>query len=193
MDTRRGSNVVAGLAVIGSGVAELAIMGRAVTPLVVALGIAYALWASRSVWQRSSRTLLVYGAALVAQCAHLVEEYRTGLYEAFPPVFGAEPWSSSRFLLFNLAWIGIFILGLFGLAHRRRWAYLIALFLAIGGGVGNGLGHLALVLVRGRYFPGAYTAVLVLVAGSVLLRDLIGVRVEFNKSTAPAEQNDSQA
>lgn len=193
MDARRAANVVAGLAVIGSCVAELAIMGRAVAPLVVALGIAYAVWASRLAWGSTSRTLLAYGAALVAQCAHLVEEYRTGLYDAFPPVFGAEAWSSSRFLLFNLAWIGIFILGLFGLAQRQRWAYLIALFLAIGGGVGNGLGHLALVLVRGGYFPGAYTAVLVLVAGSVLLRDLVGVRVEFHHSTAAAEQNDSQA
>jgi hypothetical protein len=90
----------------------------------------------------------------------------------FPPLFGAEPWSSTRFLLFNLAWIAAFIIGGLGMADARRWAYLIALFLAIGGGVGNGMGHLALVLVRGGYFPGAYTAVLALVAGTVLLREL---------------------
>ena len=171
-DDRGASNVAAGVAAAVVCVAELAIMGRAVAPLVVALGVAYALWAGRRAWHSSRRSLLAYGAALVAQSAHLIEEYRTGLYEAFPPVFGAEPWSSSRFLLFNLAWIGVFLAGGLGLASQRRWAYLIALFLAIGGGVGNGLGHLGLVLMRRGYFPGAYTALFVLAAGAVLLREL---------------------
>ena len=166
------ASVVVGVAAAAVCVAELAVMGRAVSPLVVALGLAYVLWVGRLAWHSSGRTLLVYAASLVAQSAHLVEEYRTGLYDAFPPLFGAEPWSPNRFLLFNLAWMGAFFIGLFGLANQRRWAYLIALFLAIGGGVGNGLGHLVLVLMRGGYFPGAITAVLVLAAGTVLLWEL---------------------
>lgn len=175
----RVSNVVVGVAAAAVSVAELAVMGRAVSPLVVALGLAYVLWARRPVWQSSGRTVLAYAASFVAQSAHLVEEYRTGLYEAFPPMFGAEPWPSKRFLLFNLAWMSTFFIGVFGIANQRRWAYLIALFLAIGGGVGNGVGHLVLVLMRRGYFPGAYTALVVLAAGSVLLRELYRQRARL--------------
>jgi hypothetical protein len=171
-DQRRASNIAVGLAAAAVSVVELAIMGRAVSPLVVALGLVYALWASRPAWRATRRTVLAYTAAFAAQSAHLVEEYRAGFYQAFPPVFGAEAWSSTRFLLFNVAWMVAFVVGGYGLAHERRWAYLIALFLAIGGGAGNGLGHLVLVAMRGGYFPGAITAVLVLAAGIVLLREL---------------------
>jgi hypothetical protein len=97
----------------------------------------------------------------------------SGSTAAFPPVFGGEAWSARRFLLFNLAWLVIFAVGASGLLRSRRPAWLVAYFLAIGGGIGNGLGHLALVGQRGGYFPGAYIAVMALVVGSVLLWNLL--------------------
>jgi hypothetical protein len=61
-----------------------------------------------------------------------------------------------------------FVLAGFGLARAWRPVYVIALFLAIGGGIGNGLGHVVLALRAGGYFPGTYTAPLVLLAGGFL-------------------------
>lgn len=107
-------------------------------------------------------------AAVVAHGVHLVEEYRTGFYRAFPPALGAQPWSSDAFLLFNLAWLLAFCLGTGGLLPGCRPAMVVALFLALGGGVLNGLAHVALAARVGGYSPGLYTAPLVLGVGSYL-------------------------
>jgi hypothetical protein len=107
------------------------------------------------------------------QCGHLIEEYRTAFYRMFPPVLGSDPWSARQFLIFNLACLGILVFAGFGLARGWRPAFVVALFLALGGGIGNGLGHLMLVVRVGGYFPGAYTAPLVFLAGSVLAFQLL--------------------
>lgn len=146
----------------------LVTMGRATIPLVVTLAVCYAIWARRSEWPPAKSIIGVYAVAVVVQCAHLFEEYRTGFYRVFPPVFGADPWSARRFLVFNFVWLTVFLIAGFGLLRGRRGAYLVAMFLAIGGGVLNGLGHIALSIREGKYFPGAYTGVLALVVGSVL-------------------------
>src|SRR5262245_50470635 len=118
--------------------------------------VSYGLWVGRDAWPPAARVPPTYVAAVLVQCAHLAEEYATGFHRAFPPVLGAEPWSGNRFLAFNLAWLAVFAAGGFGLARGKRPAYLVALFLAWGGGIGNGLGHLALAARAGGYFPGVY-------------------------------------
>lgn len=143
-------------------------MGRATIPLVVTLAVCYTIWARRSVWPSAKSIIGVYAVAVVVQCAHVFEEYRTGFYRVFPPVFGADPWSARRFLVFNFVWLTVFLIAGFGLVRGRRGAYLVAMFLAIGGGILNGLGHLALSVREGGYFPGAYTGVLALAVGSIL-------------------------
>ena len=151
----------------------LATMGRAVVFLVGALGLSYGLWFVRPALPAASRVLPAYAAAVLVQCGHLTEEYRTGFYRMFPPVLGSDPWSARQFLIFNLVWLGIFVFAGFGLARGWRPGFVVALFLALGGGIGNSLGHLMLVLRAGGYFPGAYTAPLVLLAGSVLAFQLL--------------------
>ena len=146
----------------------LVTMGRATIPLVVTLAVCYGIWARRSEWPAAKSIIGVYFAAVIVQCAHLFEEYRTGFYRAFPPVFGADPWSARRFLVFNFVWLTVFLIAGFGLMRGRKGAYLIAMFLAIGGGILNGLGHLALAAREAAYFPGAYTGVLALLVGSML-------------------------
>lgn len=160
--------VVAGLVVAAACALTLLTMGRAASLLVVAMVVSYALWIPRSEWPPAESIISVYAAAVIVQCAHMVEEYRAGFYRLFPPVFGADPWSEQRFLAFNLVWLAVFVIAGFGLARRKRVAYLVALFLAIGGGIGNGLGHLALSAREGGYFPGAYTGVVALLVGSLL-------------------------
>jgi len=154
---------------VGSGcIIILVTMGRATILLVVTLAVCYAIWARRSEWPPAKSLIRLYALAVVVQCAHLLEEYYTGFYRVFPPVFGADPWSARRFLVFNFVWLTVFLIAGFGLVRGRRGAYLIVMFLAIGGGVLNGLGHIALSVREGGYFPGAYTGVLALVVGSVL-------------------------
>ena len=58
------------------------------------------------------------------------------------------------------------------LRQRAPLAGLVVLFFAIGGGLGNGVGHLLLVLMQRAYFPGAWTAPLCLFVGGLLLRQL---------------------
>lgn len=160
--------------VVGSAcVTMLVTMGRATILLVVALAVCYAVWARRSEWPPAKSIIGMYAVAVVVQCAHMLEEYRTGFYRVFPPVFGAEPWSAQRSLSFNLVWLTVFLIAGVGLVRGRRGAYLIAMFLAIGGGILNGLGHLALSIREGGYFPGAYTGVLALVVGSLLAYRLL--------------------
>jgi hypothetical protein len=59
-------------------------------------------------------------------------------------------------------------------AHAMQLAYLVVLFLALAGGVGNGAGHLLLSVTQRRYFPGAATAPLCLLVGIALLTRLFG-------------------
>ena len=164
----RRRSLTAGLAAAAACALTLATMGWAASLLVVAMAVSYALWVGRAEWPAPARVIPVYAAAVLVQCAHLAEEYGTGFHRAFPPVRGAEPWSGSRFLVFNLAWLAVFAAAGVGLARGKRAAYLVALFLALGGGIGNGLGHLALAARAGGYFPGAYTGALALLVGGVL-------------------------
>jgi hypothetical protein len=158
------------LSVVGGAVLMLASMGRAVILLVAALGVSCALWVAREEWPGDRRFLRLLIAAVLVQIVHLIEELWSGFYRAFPPVLGGEAWSERQFVLFNLVWLGLFLLAGFGVARRWRPAYVVTLFLAIGGGIGNGLGHLVLALRAQGYFPGAYTAPLAFAAGLVLLR-----------------------
>ena len=165
--------VMAGLAVAAAGALTLGMMGRAAGLLVVAMGVAYGIWLARAEWPPAAGIIPIYAAAVLVQCAHLAEEYRTGFHRALPPVFGAEPWSGSRFLVFNFVWLAVFAAAGVALIRGKRLAYLIALFLALGGGIGNGLGHLALAARAGGYFPGAYTGALALLIGGVLAYRLL--------------------
>lgn len=173
MNAQRRDRVQAAFHVGSACVIILVTMGRATILLVVTLVVCYALWVRRSGWPAAKSIIGIYAVAVVVQCAHLFEEYRTGFYRVFPPVFGADPWSARRFLTFNLVWLTVFLIAGFGLVRGRRGAYLVATFLAIGGGILNGLGHIALTFREGGYFPGAYTGVIALVVGTVLAYRLL--------------------
>ena len=165
---RNRESIATAAVVVVVDVAMLVTMGRAVALLAVALVLAYVVWLAQSVLE-PRRVLSAYLLALAAQGLHFIEEYRAGFYREFPPLVGAAPWSRSTFLLFNLAWLFVFVLAAQGLARRWRPAGVVALFLALGGGVLNGLGHFALAARASAYFPGLYTAPLSLAAGSYLL------------------------
>ena len=158
-----------GLVVIGASALMLAAMGRAVVLLVVALGASYAIWLMRGDWSMTRRVLPVFLVAVLIQCVHLSEEIWSGFFRAFPPMLGGGPWSEPQFVVFNVVWLAVFLAAAIGLEQRWRPAYVATLFLAIGGGIANGLGHIALAIRAEGYFPGLYTAPFALVAGIALL------------------------
>ena len=165
---RLGERSLTGLAIVVACTLMIATMGRAVSLLTAALALSYGLWLTRSVWPAADRVLPAFATAVVIQSVHLVEEYRTGFFRVFPGVVGSAEWSAEQFLWFNAVCLMGFALAGIGIARGFRPAYVVALFLALGGGIGNGAGHLALAIRARGYFPGLYTAPLVLLAGTLL-------------------------
>jgi hypothetical protein len=132
-------------------------MGRATTVLNVGLVIAYLLWLATR-WKNDPAAVLpLYLLAIAVQCLHFTEEFLTGFQRQFPMLNGYE-WSDAQFVTFNMAWLAVFVLAGLGVYRRMQLAYLVVLFLALAGGVGNGVGHLLLSVTQRRYFPGAGTA-----------------------------------
>lgn len=146
-------------------------MGPAASLLGVGLVISYLVWVGTRWRDEVAAVLPMYLLAIAVQCAHFTEEYLTGFQRQFPGLVGYE-WSDARFVSFNMAWLAAFVLAALGVYQRVALAYLGVLFLAVGGGVGNGAGHLLLSLRQGGYLPGVATAPLCLLAGLGLLARL---------------------
>ena len=165
--------IVGAVFVLAVVAAQVRWMGRASTLLSVGLVIAYLLWATARWKNDPAKILPMYLLAIAVQCLHFAEEFVTGFQREFPKLVGTE-WSDARFVTFNMAWLAVFVLAGLGVYRRMQLAYLVVLFLALAGGVGNGAGHLLLSATQGRYFPGAATAPLCLLAGIALLTRLFG-------------------
>lgn len=164
-----------GLLVVAGVLFQSLWLGRAAALLSVALVLAFAIWIVGP-WSLASRSLgATYAVALVVFLVHLCEEFLNGFQRQWPALVG-DRWTDAQYLVFNAAWLATFALAGWGLRRRSPLAALIVLFVALGGGVGNGAGHLLMVAVRGGYFPGAWTAPLCLIVGIVLLRQLFPVR-----------------
>ncbi len=112
--------------------------------------------------------------AVLLQAAHFAEEWATGFHQRFPELLGLSPWSIRFFVTFNLVWIAIWILSLWGLKARRRVALFPLWFLGLGC-VANGLAHPLFALRTGGYFPGLVTSPLVGIVGLLLLRRLFRI------------------
>jgi hypothetical protein len=112
------------------------------------------------------RSRFAFLLLVLAQAAHSIEEYVTRLYEVFgPPRFLSSLISSNLsvgFLVLNLA-LAAFGLWCWAVPVRSGWrvARGLAWFWAALE-IGNGIGHLALALSSGGYFPGLLTAPLLL-------------------------------
>jgi len=132
------------------------------------LVVSYGLWIGTE-WQVSPRLQLAFVLGLAVMVAHVVEEYATGFATAAPALFGREPWSVGRWLTFNAVFGLVFWAAAVSLRRGRSLPAFVALFFAVAAGVGNGVVHLLIVLQRGAYFPGAWTAPLCLAVGVWLL------------------------
>ena len=107
-----------------------------------------------------------FGALVLAQAAHSVEEYLGRLYEVFPPArFVSGLLSQDRergFLIFNVVLVAFGVWCVLGPVRRgSSWGVPLGwLWVAIE--LVNGIGHPLWSLGRGGYTPGVATAPLLL-------------------------------
>ena len=167
-----------GVAFVAAAVViQIAIMGIAIMALNVGLLIALGFWLTGG-WQQSERkrTALWFAIGLACFIAHFAEEWSAGLDHELPGLLGYQ-WPEALFVAFNASWFALFVAAVFAVWFQLRLGYLVLLFFAIGGGVLNGVGHVLIAIVLGRYFPGLYTAPLMLAVGIQLLRIVYPPRV----------------
>ncbi len=133
-----------------------------------------------------TRLKMAFGALVLTQAAHSVEEYVGRLWETFPParlLTGLVSQDHERgFLLINVALVA-FGLWCFVWPIRRDWptaAFLAWIWVTIE--VINGVGHPFWSLRMGGYTPGVATAPMLLVIALYLGRQL---RTSARNTSAP--------
>lgn len=134
----------------------------AVVALVLTFGRAVA--ENEATRQGAARSLAL---ATAVQGVHFGEEAATGFHELFPALFGLPPMPFAAFMIFNLTWLGVWIVSVPGLRSGRAPALFAAWFLAIAGTL-NGVAHPLMAVAAGGYFPGLVTSPFIGMAGVVL-------------------------
>jgi hypothetical protein len=109
--------------------------------------------------------------AVGVQGVHFCEEAATGFHERLGALLGLPGLPFAGFLVFNLAWLGIWIASVPGLRSAHRCAFFAAWFLAIAG-MANGIAHPLLAVAAAGYFPGLISSPLIGVAAVRLWRAL---------------------
>ena len=155
-------------------------MGVAIVFLDLGLVIALIVWIAQANRISNPNIGTWYLIAVGVQCFHFLEEFLTGFQVELPQFFGYA-WSDQQFVALNLCWLGLFTLNGVGVYSGARWSYLLVFFLAIVGGIANGIGHPLLSLMRGGYFPGLYTSPLSLVAGLILVSQTMKSQQSFEE------------
>lgn len=109
----------------------------------------------------------LYPGLVLAEFLHGFEDYVNGFYQAFP-LYSISP---EFFVTLTLALLLLLAALIPSVAHGRRWALRLAKFWAIIE-ILNGAGHLMLSLLEWAYYPGMWTAPLLLLFGAALGRSL---------------------
>lgn len=130
-------------------------------------------------WHKRLTVPATFAALTAVQLFHSIEEVATGLYTWLPRVTGSIrekvafvpqiSISRTNFAVAN-AVIVVLMLGISILLFRRvPWAVRIARIVAFVE-ILNGIGHLGAAIVRREYFPGAISAVGLIIFGVLFLR-----------------------
>lgn len=81
------------------------------------------------------------------------------------PVFTFQSWIGSLALALAI-WLALTPLAFRGV----KWLRMLAIPVAVLAGIGNALGHLLSSIYLGRFMPGVYSAPLILLSGTLLLK-----------------------
>lgn len=125
--------------------------------------------AERATERMSASRMLALATAV--QGGHFAEEWATDFHIRFPALLGLEPVPLSFFVVFNLTWIGVWIVSVPLLKAGRMIAFFAAWFLAIAGML-NGVAHPLLALASGGYFPGLFSSPFIGLASYFLWQQL---------------------
>lgn len=109
---------------------------------------------------------------VLLQGAHFAEELATDFHMHLPELFSRPPMPLGFFVWFNLSWLAIWSLSIWGLPARRRIALFPLWFLGIASVV-NAMAHPLLAFRTGGYFPGLISSPFVGIGGAILLRRLL--------------------
>jgi hypothetical protein len=112
----------------------------------------------------------VFLAMTAIQTLHFSAEYTARMYETVPPLFELAPLPPHRFIIFNLAWIAIFVVSAVGVFIGLRLPLIAVWFMALVGGIGNAVFHLWLaVRGSGSSMPVVATSLVNLPLGIILV------------------------
>ncbi len=109
----------------------------------------------------------LYPGLVFARLVHAFEEYVAGFLGRFPLISVATEF----FVLFHLALLLLLAALIPSVAHGRRWALRLAKLWAIVE-ILNGASHMMIALIEWGYYPGVWTAPLLLIFGAALGRSL---------------------
>ena len=109
----------------------------------------------------------LYPALVIAQFLHGFEDFVAGFHEAFP-LYSLAP---EFFVLLHLGLFLLLAALIPSVAHGRRWALKLAKLFAVIE-ILNGAGHLMIAAIEWDYYPGSFTAPLLLIFGAALGRSL---------------------
>ncbi len=166
------------LLAVASAAISLLAMGPAVGALCLAMlgGFVFYLRTFRGRLPEPAAILPLYLGAVAWQLVHFVEEFATGFHLKLPPLVGQEPWSAERFLAFNMAHYALFLVSAIAFVKGiRPLTYFAAFFIVVM--FVNGVGHPALSILVGGYFPGLWTGMGSLVWAVLIVTRLPGDRV----------------
>jgi hypothetical protein len=127
-----------------------------------------------------NRLSLPFLLLILVQAVHSAEEYLFRLYDVLAParyvsgLFGVPP--PLGFIISNSLLVLLGLWCWFALVRPQRPSARVVAWLWALGEIANALGHTALAVAAGGYFPGLATAPLLLAAGGWLVMRLRGPR-----------------
>ena len=85
----------------------------------------------------------------------------------------------NAWMAFSLSAFALFVIGAIIIYKEIRELMIIPIFFILGGVLMNAIGHLLISLYVGEYFPGLYTAFILLPLGPILIRRLLASGREY--------------
>jgi hypothetical protein len=169
--SHRATVVVATVLTAAAATSNALFMGPAVILLDIGLVASLLAWLTTGAGRPYPHRLVgpLFLAVITIQIFHFAEENAGRLYELAPPLFNLKPLPAQQFIVFNLIWIGIFLVSAVGVFRRVRLALLPVWFMALIGGIGNSIFHTWLAVRGDGYTPGLATALVNLPLGVALV------------------------